>query len=167
MPPVPDPPVRPALFFEGSWEGTGEIVGRCLLRWLLPREPFDLSTRFERISDSIWVVRDHMVLRKGGEIRRSMFLERTAPDRCHVTADDMPLGSDVAWDEAGYRYAPYWSWSSLRGRRWFVRVREEGVFTPDGAIRGWILVSWHGLPMARTDFVLRRCGETGSRGASR
>ncbi len=85
-----------------------------------------------------------------------MFVERTAANRYHMTGDDMPLGADVEVSSQGYRYTPYFSWSSLRGRKWFLRVREEGTFEDDGSIRGHIGVSWHGLPVAVNRFVLRR-----------
>jgi hypothetical protein len=151
----PAAPERPPPFFEGTWAGEGQIVGRGPLRWLVPREPYEISTRFERLSPSVWVVRDDLRFRRGGGMRRTMFLERIAPNRYHVTADDMPLGSDVEVTDGGYRYAPYWSWASLRGRRWFVRVHEEGTFSPD-RIEARMRVRWRGIPVSRNDLVLRR-----------
>ena len=89
-------------------------------------------------------------------MRRTMFIQQTAENRYHVTADDMPLGSEVEVSDRGYRYTPYFSWSRLRGRLWFVRVREEGEFLEDGRMQGLIRVSWHGIPVASNRLVLRR-----------
>lgn len=143
-------------FFEGKWAGEGEIAGRGLLRWLMPREPFTISTECDAISPTLWRVRDLMAFSRGGEIRRTMFVERTGENRYHATADDMPLGADVETDERGYRYSPYWSWSGIRGRKWFVRVREDGDFRDDGSVAGRIRVSWHGIPIALNRLSLRR-----------
>lgn len=142
--------------FEGEWVGEGEIVGCGLLRRLLPKEPFRLSVRFERLSTSTVVARDRLEFGRGGTIERTMYLERTGERRWHATADDMPLGAHVDMTAGGYRYAPYWSWTALRGRRLFLRAREEGTFLPDGTLECRIRVAWHGIPLANNRFVLRR-----------
>ena len=105
-------PTEAERFFEGAWTGEGEIVGRGLLRWLLPREPFRLDVKMERLADSIWVFRDHQVFARGGEIRRTQFMERVGEGRYRASADDMPLGADVEVIDRRYRYAPYRSWMS-------------------------------------------------------
>ncbi len=151
------PPVERNLFdVGGTWSGEGEIVGRHALRWLMLREPFTITTRIEPLSESIRIVRDDLRFARGGEMKRTMYVERIAADRYHVTADDMPLGADVTMSGGTYTYAPYWSWSSFRGRRRFVRVREEGTFDPDGTMRGRIDLSWYRIPVAVNRFVMRR-----------
>src|SRR5262245_60138996 len=149
-------PAEAEAYFEGSWTGEGEIVGRGLLRWLMPREPFRLDVKMERLADSIWVFRDHLVFARGGEIRRTQFMERVGDGRYRATADDMPLGADVVVGDHRYRCEPYRSWVRVRGRMVRVRAREEGSFLEDGSIDGVILVSWHGIPLARTPLRLRR-----------
>jgi hypothetical protein len=149
-------PAEAEAYFEGTWTGDGEIVGRGLLRWLMPREPFRLDVKMERLSDSIWVFRDHLVFARGGEIRRTQFMERVGVGRYRATADDMPLGADVVVDGRRYRYEPYRSWMRLRGRMVRVRAREDGSLLEDGSIEGVILVWWHGIPLSRTPLRLRR-----------
>jgi hypothetical protein len=149
-------PAEAETYFEGSWTGEGEIVGRGLLRRLIPREPFRLDVKMERLSDSIWVFRDHLVFARGGEIRRTQFMERVGVGRYRATADDMPLGADVVVDDRRYRYEPYRSWTRFRGRMVRVKAREDGVLLEDGSIEGVILVWWHGVPLSRTPLRLRR-----------
>jgi hypothetical protein len=133
-------PTEAESYFEGSWTGEGEIVGRGLLRKLMPREPFRLDVRMERLADSIWVFRDHLVFARGGEIRRTQFMERVGVGRYRATADDMPLGAYVVIEDRRYRYEPYRSWTRLRGRMVHVRAREDGWLREDGSIEGVILV---------------------------
>ena len=149
-------PAEVESYFEGSWTGEGEIVGRGILRWLMPREPFRLDVKMVRLADSIWVFRDHLVFERGGEIRRTQFMERVGDGRYRATADDMPLGADVEVTDRRYRYLPYRSWMRFRGRMMRVRAREEGWLREDGSIDGVILVSWHGIPLSRTPLRLRR-----------
>ena len=68
----------------------------------------------------------------------------------------MPPGANLEVHEQGYRFTPYYSWSSLRGRKWIVRAREEGLVDEQGHIHGTIRIDWHGFPMATNQFVLRR-----------
>jgi hypothetical protein len=114
-------PAEAEAYFEGSWTGEGEIVGRGLLRWLMPREPFRPDVTMERLSESIWVFRDHLVFARGGEIRRTQFMERVGVGRYRATADDMPLGADVVVEDRRYRYEEYRSWMRFRGRMFRVR----------------------------------------------
>jgi len=149
-------PAEAETYFEGSWKGEGEIVGRGLLRWLMPREPFRIDVKMERLSDSMWVFRDHLVFERGGEIRRTQFMERVGVGRYRATADDMPLGADVVIDGRSYRYEPYRSWTRFRGRMVRVRAREDGTLLENGSIEGVIWVWWHGVPLSRTPLRLRR-----------
>ena len=68
-------------FFGGSWVGEGEIVGRGLLRLLMPREPYKISTQVEQLSETVWIVRDLLEFARGGEMRRTMFIQHTAENR--------------------------------------------------------------------------------------
>jgi hypothetical protein len=149
-------PAEAETYFEGSWDGEGQIIGRGLLRWLMRREPFRLTVRMERLSDSIWVFRDHLIFERGGEIRRTQFMERVGVGRYRATADDMPLGADVVVDGRLYRYETYRSWTCFRGRMVRVRAREDGALLEDGSIEGVIRVWWHGIPLSRTALRLRR-----------
>jgi hypothetical protein len=148
-------PAEAETYFEGTWTGEGEIVGRGFLRWLI-REPFRIDVGMERLSESIWVFRDHLVFAKGGEIRRTQFMERVGVGRYRATADDMPLGADVVVEGRQYRYEPYRSWMRFRGRMVRVRAREDGSLLEDGSIEGVILVWWRGIPLSRTPLHLRR-----------
>jgi len=46
-------------------------------------------------SETIWIVKDRFELSSGRVVERKMFAELVAPDRIHVTGDDMPLGADI------------------------------------------------------------------------
>jgi len=142
--------------WSGHWVGEGVIVGCGPLRWLMPREPFAISTQFQPLTESISRIRDRLEFTRGGTMDRTMFIERTGEGCYHATADDMPLGADIFVSEESYRYTPYYSWACLRGRRCFARVVEEGRFLTDGSIEADILIRWRGIPIARNRLVLRR-----------
>src|SRR5215471_8291087 len=127
-------PLQPKEFFRGFWYGEGELVPHPLLRLLISRERIRLSSEAHWLSDRIWVVTDRMEFASGWVNERKMFAELVAPDRIHVTADDMPLGADILLHEGGFRFTPYYAWSSLRGHRYRVRCTDDCVLDAEGKI---------------------------------
>ena len=88
-------PLQPREFFRGCWCGEGELVPRPLLRPWVRRERIRLISEAHWLSHTIWLVKDRMEFASGWVHDRKMFAELVAPDRIHVTADDMPLGADI------------------------------------------------------------------------
>jgi hypothetical protein len=141
-------PLQPRSFFRGRWTGTGEVVPHLLLRWLIRREGLRWQGETEWLSDAIWLVRERMEFASGAVSERTMFSRLVAPDRIHVTADDMPLGADITLSAAGYRFSPYLIWTEHNGRRIRLRCVDTNEIQSDGTIVDTIRMSWYGLPVA-------------------
>lgn len=143
-------PLRPREFFRGRWSGVGEMCPLPLLRWLVPRERLRFTSETRWLSEKIWVVEDRMEFASGRVIERRMYAELVAPDRIHVTADDMPLGADLFLHEAGFRFSPYSILVPIRdgGRPFRLRCRDECVLDRDGAVHDTIQMSYLGIRVA-------------------
>ena len=87
-------PLIPKEFFQGTWRGEGELIPNALLRWFAPREHFYLTSEATWLSDTIWIVNDRFQFSSGRILDRKMYCELVAPNRIHVTADDMPVTSN-------------------------------------------------------------------------
>ena len=89
-----------------------------------------------------------MEFSSGWIYERKMFAELVAPDRIHVTADDMPLGADIHLHEHGFRFTPYRAWGSFHGRRYRMRFHDECVLDEQGRIHDTIRMYYFGFPVA-------------------
>lgn len=118
-------PLQPRQFFQGIWTGNGELVPHPLLRWFWRREHFRHWSESIWLSATIWLVKDRFEFSSGKIVERKMFCELVAPDRVHVSADDMPLGADVELHETGLRFAPYDVLVARRGRVYKLRFLDE------------------------------------------
>lgn len=76
-----------------------------------------------------------------------MFCELVAPDRVHVTADDMPRGADIMLSELGFRFTPYDALVDYRGFRFRVRCLDENAIDEQGFVHGRIKMCFLGLPV--------------------
>jgi hypothetical protein len=141
-------PLHPQRFFRGRWKATGEIVPHLFLRWLIHREGLHWKGETEWLSDAIWIVRERLEFESGAVTERTMFSQLVAPDRIHVTADDMPLGADIVLSAGGYRFTPYLIWTERSGRRIRLRCVDTNDIQSDGTILDTIHMSWYGLPVA-------------------
>jgi hypothetical protein len=141
-------PLRPQEFFRGVWEGDGEVLPHVALRWLIPREAVRFSSRTQWLSDTVWIVEDRLSCASGDVSERTMFARLVAPDRIHVTADDMPLGADIHLREDGFRFTPYLIWTRYRGRRVRLKCFDDNVLADGGSIHDTIRMRWYGLPVA-------------------
>jgi hypothetical protein len=141
-------PLQPKEFFRGRWHGNGELVPHPLLRPFVQRQRLSLTSEAHWLSDTIWLVKDRMVFASGWVYNRKMFAELVAPDRIHVTADDMPLGADILLHERGFRFTPYHAWGSFHGRLYRMRFTDECVLDADGKIHDTIRMRYHGVPVA-------------------
>lgn len=141
-------PLQPRRFFRGRWSGTGEVIPHLLLRWLIHRESLRWESDTEWLSDTIWIVHERMEFESGSTSERTMFSRLVAPDRIHVTADDMPLGADITLSATGYQFTPYLIWTERNGRRIRLSCVDINDIQPDGTILDTIRMSWYGLPVA-------------------
>src|SRR5215831_1711250 len=114
-------PLQPREFFRGNWKGEGRLIPHPLLRWLIPEERIRLSSEARWLSETNWIVTDHLEFSSGKIIDREMFAELLAPDRVHVTANDMPLGADILLFEDGFRFTPYLVLATYKGRTFRLR----------------------------------------------
>ncbi|HWX20699.1 MAG TPA: hypothetical protein VN578_12440 [Candidatus Binatia bacterium] len=89
-----------------------------------------------------------MEFSSGWLYERKMFAELVAPDRIHVTADDMPLGADIFLYEQGFRFTPYHAWGCFHGRRYRMRCHDECVLDAQGRIQDTIRMYFFGVPVA-------------------
>jgi hypothetical protein len=141
-------PLQPREFFRGCWRGEGQLVPHPLLRPFQRRERILFCSEAQWLSDTFWLVRDRMEFSSGWIYERKMFAELIAPDRIHVTADDMPLGADILLHERGFRFTPYHAWGSFQGRIYRMRFHDECVLGEDGRIHDTIRMYYFGLPVA-------------------
>lgn len=143
-------PLQPHEFFQGTWRGEGEILPHPLLRMLLPRQPFRFSSEVTWLSDAIWLVEDRFDFHSGRELRRKMFAELVAPDRIHVTADDMPMGADIELSERGFRFTPYYTLGSYHegGPVFRLRCFDECELDTQGFLHDTIRMRFWGFPVA-------------------
>ncbi len=121
-----------------------------LLRMFLPRQPFRFSSEATWLSDAIWLVDDCFEFASGRVLRRRMFAELVAPDRIHVTADDMPLGADIVLHERGFRFTPYYALGAHRagGRVYRLRCFDECTLDDWGNLYDTIEMRCCGFPVA-------------------
>lgn len=128
----------PREFFAGKWYGQGEFIPALPFRWCLRRQSVSYWGEAQWLSERFWIVPERIEFARGGVIQRKMFCELVAPDRIHVTADDMPLGADLELHEKGFRFTPYYAWSGPGRRKWLVRCFDENVLDDDGGIHNTI-----------------------------
>jgi hypothetical protein len=141
-------PLQPKEFFRGQWRGEGELVPQVIARPWVRRERFRFSAAAHWLSDTIWVVHDRMEFAAGWVYQRKMFAELVAPDRIHVTADDMPLGADILLHERGFRFTPYHAWGWFRGRLYRMRFTDDCVLDETGKIHDTIRMRYRGVLVA-------------------
>ncbi len=141
-------PLQPKEFFRGRWRGEGELVPHPLLRPFVRRERIRLFSEAHWLSETIWLVKDRMEFLSGWVYERKMFAELVAPDRIHVTADDMPLGADILLNDRGFHFTPYHAWGSFNGRRYRMRFTADCVLDESGKIHDTIRMRYRGFPVA-------------------
>ena len=141
-------PLQPKKFFRGMWAGEGELIPHFLLRWLLPREKISFSSEMVWLTDTIWIVEDYFEFSIRGVLERKMFAELTAPDRLHLTADDLPLGADVLLHEQGFTFAPYFLFAKNRGKVYRLRCHDECSINEKGYLHKTIRMYYRGFPVA-------------------
>ena len=142
-------PLQPREFFRGLWQGEGELVPHPLLRWLVPRERFRFFSEAVWLSDTVWLVKDRFEFASGRILERKMFAELLAPNRVHVTADDMPLGADILLYETGFRFTPYYALASHRGRVYRLHCFDDCRLDGQGLVHDTIRMYFWGFPVAR------------------
>jgi hypothetical protein len=80
-----------------------------------------------------------------------MFAELVAPDRVHVTADDMPLGADILLFADGFQFTPYLVLATYKGRTFRVRCKDNCRVDANGYIWDEINIYFCGLAVARME----------------
>jgi len=140
--------LQPKEFFRGRWHGEGELVPHPLLRPFVRREGIRLTSEAHWLSDTIWLVKDRMEFASGVVYERKMFSELVAPNRIHVTADDMPLGADILLHDRGFRFTPYHAWGTFHGRLYRMRFTDDCVLDEHGKIYDTIRMRYRGFPVA-------------------
>ena len=141
-------PLQPRDFFRGVWTGEGELVPHSILRWFVSTERIRFSSEATWLSETVWMVKDRFELSSGRVMERKMFAELTAPDRIHVTADDMPLGADILLSEGGFRFTPYYFLVFHMGRMYRLRCKDECRIDASGFVHDTIKMYFWGFPVA-------------------
>ena len=149
-------PLQYRQFFAGIWKGEGELLPHPLLRWAVRKESITFESSTTWLSDTVWMLNESFVFSSTGTISRTMFVQMVAPDRLHVTADDMPLGSDITLSEDGFRFAPYTIRSRHRGISITLRCFDDNVIHPDGTIHDTINMYFLGLHVATMNLTVHR-----------
>ena len=151
-----DSPLQPNKFFSGTWNGQGELLPHPLIRWLAPKEHIQFSSQPIWLSDMVWMVKESFQFSSGSTISRTMFVEIVAPDRLHVTADDMPMGADIMLRENGFQFTPYYVWATHRGRQWQLKCFDENVIDEQGTIHDTIRMHFLGVQVATMHLTVNR-----------
>jgi hypothetical protein len=147
--------VDPRQLFRGNWRGRGELTPHLAARLVLRREAVELEGTAEWLSERIWLVREHFRMASGWSLERRMFMEQVAPDRVRASADDIPLGADVALTRDGFRFERFRSWLPHRGVRFRLGCTSEAVLGPDGVLRSVVRLDWLRLPAATLRLAIR------------
>ena len=84
-----------------------------------------------------------------------MFAELVAPDRIHITADDMHLGADIILHEKGFSFTPYYILGDFGGRKWKMRCTDENRIDEAGVIHDKIEMFYFGLRVAEMRLTVR------------
>lgn len=150
-------PLQPREFFAGTWSGIGELIPSRFLRWFVPIERIEFVSRPIWLSETVWMVQETFRFSSGTQIARTMFVQIVAPNRLHVTADDMPLGADIILSEKEFRFTPYYVWANHQGRRWQLRCLDENSIDEAGTIHDTIRMFFHGLEVATMHLTVNRC----------
>ncbi len=135
-------------FFRGVWTGDGEVIPHPLLRWFVPQERIHHRSEAIWLSETIWIVEDRFEFSSGRVVERKMFAELVAPDRVHVTADDMPMGADIVLHERGFRFTSYYALVPFKGRLYRLRCLDECRVDEAGFLHDTIRMFFWGLPVA-------------------
>lgn len=141
-------PLQPKEFFRGTWVGEGELRPHPLVRWFAAVERLRLMSQATWLTETIWLVKDRFELSSGRVLERKMFCELVAPDRVHVTADDMLRGADIMLSELGFRFTPYDAIVDHRGFRFRVRCFDENAIDEQGFVHDRIKMCFLGFPVA-------------------
>jgi hypothetical protein len=149
-------PLQYKEFFAGIWRGEGELVPYPLLRWVVRKETITFESRTIWLSDTVWMLKESFVFSSTGTISRTMFVQLLAPDRLHVTADDMPLGSDITLSQNGFRFSTYYIRLRHRGMPITLQCLDDNVIQPDGTIRDTIKMYFFGLRVATMNLTAHR-----------
>jgi hypothetical protein len=121
----------------------------------MPKEKVHLQSRAVWLTDTIWKVEESFEFSSGRVIQRKMFAEMVAPDRLHVTADDMPLGADIILHERGFRFTPYYILGKYGGRRWQLRCEDDNRLDESGIIHDRIEMFFFGVRVAEIRLMVR------------
>lgn len=114
-----------------------------------------MQSRAVWLTDTIWKVEESFEFSSGRVIQRKMFAEMVAPDRLHVTADDMPLGADIILHERGFRFTPYYILGKYGGRRWQLRCEDDNRLDESGIIHDRIEMFFFGVRVAEIRLMVR------------
>lgn len=148
-------PLNARKFFSGLWRGTGELIPSRLNSWLILKEQIRFQSSPVWLSDTIWKVEESFEFSSGKVIKRKMFAELVAPDRVHITADDMPLGADIILHEKGFNFTPYYILGDFGGRKWRMRCTDENRLDENGIIHDKIEMFYFGLRVAEMNLTVR------------
>ena len=145
----------PREFFRQAWSGEGEVVFFPSLLWRRFPVRFRCRRSSTWLTDEVWYYDDQVFFGDGRVEERRRFCQFVAPDRFHVTSDDMPGGAEVALDERGFRIAPFWLTVPLGPLRWPLRCREQSRLESDGTFVETFHLTSLGLPAGRMTFRVR------------
>ena len=141
-------PLEPRKFFSGIWRGEGELVPSRLHSLFISREKIRFQSRPVWLSETIWKVEESFEFSSGKSIARKMFAELVAPDKIHITADDMPQGANITLHEKGFTFAPYYILGDFGGRLWQLRCLDDNRLDENGIIHDKIEMFYIGLRIA-------------------
>lgn len=148
-------PLEPRKFFNGVWRGEGELIPGVLNSWFIPKERIRLESRPLWLSETIWKVEESFEFSSGRIIERKMFAELVAPDKIHVTADDMPQGADIILRADGFRFTPYHILGEFGGIKWRLRCTDDNRLDETGTIHDRIKMFYLGLPVAEMRLTVK------------
>jgi hypothetical protein len=147
--------VDPRALFSGTWRGTGELVPRGFARLVLRRQAVAITGSGDWLSDTIWLVRERFAMSSGWSFERRMFMDLVAPDRVRATADDIPLGANVALTSDGFRFERFRSWLVYRGVRLRMTCESEARLDATGALAGEVRLFFLRIPAATLRLSIR------------
>ena len=84
-----------------------------------------------------------------------MFAELVAPDRVHITADDMPLGANIILHEKAFDFTPYYILGDFGGRKWRLYCNDNNRIDESGIIHNKIEMFFYGVRVAAMNLTVR------------
>jgi hypothetical protein len=147
-------PLQPRQFFTGMWSGKGELRPRSVLAWVMGVQGVAYQGRTTWLSETVWMAEELFTLSRTGPVTRTTFLRIVAPDRLHMTCDDVPGGAEILLRTDGFHFSPYLFRSAIAGGHLTVRCLDQARLDERGVLHDEIRMYYSGIQLATLSMTI-------------